>query len=205
MNANVTVDISSPKARQILEGARAAFLELGYEGTSTDEIVRRSGVSKGTLYNYFPNKQTLFRAFVELECSQHADRIFKIEDPTQDTEATLRQIAQHFIALLISPFAQNIHRLAVGEAQRFPCLARTFFNCGPDLGIRHLTQFLSAAVARGDLKIDDIELAAQQFLELCKADVFVKCVFHIQESFTQEEIDRVADGAVDMFLKAYRP
>ena len=201
----VDVDIENPKARQILEGARTAFLELGYEGTSTDEIVRRAGVSKGTVYNYFPNKQSLFRAFVELECCQHGKRIFKFDASTQTTESTLRELAHHFIELIVSSFGQNIYRLAVGEAQRFPDLARTFFNSGIDVGTRNLAQFLSAAVARGDLKIDDIELAAQQFLALCKADIFNKCLFGLQHSFTPEEIDRVANGAVDMFLRAYRP
>ncbi|MBE9075990.1 TetR/AcrR family transcriptional regulator [Romeria aff. gracilis LEGE 07310] len=204
MIAKTPLDLKSPKARQILEGAKTAFLELGYEGASTDEIVRRAGVSKGTLYNYFPDKQSLFRAFVEGECQRQISQIFEISNP-EDTESTLREIAQHIAKLLTSPAMHSIFRLVAAETPRFPDLARTFFDSGPDLGVRRLAQFLAAAVARGDLKIDDIELAASQFEQLCRADIFHKQLFHIRQSFTQSEIDRVADGAVYVFLRAYHP
>ena len=200
-----TLDVGNPKVQQILAGARAAFLDLGYEGASTDEIVRRAGVSKGTLYNYFPDKQTLFATFIQGECRKQANLIFKVEGPPADIEATLREIAQNFVKMILSPFMQGIYRLAIAEAQRFPHLARIFYDSGPDLGTRRLTQLLAGAVARGELKIDDIELAAHQFDQLCKADIFYKSLFQVKRSFTQAEIDRIANGAVDMFLRAYRP
>lgn len=197
------VDLNNPKVHQIMEGARAAFLDLGYEGASTDEIVRRAGVSKGTLYNYFPDKRTLFTAFVEEECRKQATLLFKADAQPDDVEVFLRASAKSLIRVLLSPFMQGIYRLAVAEAQRFPDLARVFYDSGPDLGTRRLAQVLSGAVARGLLHIDDIELAAHQFDQLCKADIFYKCLFKIRSSFTEEEIDRVAEGAVDVFLRAY--
>ncbi|MGB7414723.1 MAG: TetR/AcrR family transcriptional regulator C-terminal domain-containing protein [Thermosynechococcaceae cyanobacterium] len=93
----------------------------------------------------------------------------------------------------------------MAEAQRVPELARIFYDSGPDLGARRLSQLLAGAVARGELKIDDIELAAHQFDQLCKADIFYKSLFQVRRSFSQEEIDRIANGAVDAFLRAYRP
>ncbi|MGP1397270.1 MAG: TetR/AcrR family transcriptional regulator C-terminal domain-containing protein [Inquilinaceae bacterium] len=198
------VDPQSPKARQILEGVRSAFLDLGYEGASTDEIVRRAGVSKGTLYNYFPEKKSLFTAFVEEECRKQANLLFKAEGQPEDIEAFLREAARELVKLLLSSFMQGIYRLAVAEAQRFPELARTFYDSGPDLATRRLAQVLSGAVARGHLQIDDVDLAAHQFDQLCKADIFYKRLFKIRSSFAEEEIDRVADAAVDVFLRAYR-
>lgn len=199
-----TVDVENPKVQQILKGARTAFLELGYEGASTDEIVRRAGVSKGTLYNYFPDKQTLFTTFIEGECRKQANRVFKLEGQPKDVEATLRESAQDFVKMLLSPSMQGIYRLAIAEAQRFPALARIFYDSGPDLGTRRLSHLLAEAVARGELTIDDIELAAHQFDQLCKADIFYKSLFQVRCSFSQEEIDRIANGAVDAFLRAYR-
>ena len=196
-------DLNNPKVRQILEGARTAFFDLGYEGASTDEIVRRAGVSKGTLYNYFPDKKTLFAAFVEEECRRQATVLFQVEAESDDIEAFLRMSARRLIRILLSPFMQGIYRLAVAEAQRFPELSRVFYDSGPDLGTRRLAQVLSGAAARGLLKIDDVDLAAHQFDQLCKADIFYKALFKIRSTFTEEEIDRVADSAVDVFLRAY--
>src|SRR5262245_57788790 len=50
----------SAKRRQILDGARRVFLEHGFDGASVNDIVRATGVSKGTIYAYFPSKERLF-------------------------------------------------------------------------------------------------------------------------------------------------
>ena len=205
MDSARSLDTDSPKARQILEGATATFLELGFEGASVDEIARRAGVSKGTLYNYFPDKSALFAAIVERECEEQARRVFTVDSGATDVEATLRGIARQFVAFLVSPFAENIFRVVLAEVPRFPELGRAFYDSGPDLGVRRLSQFLAAANARGVLEIDDPELAAQQFIELCKADLFYKRVLGVKRSASQAEIDRIADAAVTFFLRATRP
>ena len=62
---------------------------------------------------------------------------------------------------------------------------------------------MNGAVARGELVIDDVFLAADQFAELCKADIFPAVIFGIRGDFTEADRDRVADGAVSMFLARY--
>ena len=66
------------KRRQILDGARKVFMDLGFDGASMDEIARAAGVSKGTLYVYFADKSRLFEAMVEDECSQKAKIAFDL-------------------------------------------------------------------------------------------------------------------------------
>ena len=198
-----SVDLESPKARQILDGARAAFLDLGYEGASTDEIARRAGVSKGTLYNYFPDKKTLFKAFVERECDEQARRVTGPGEDADDVETALRAIALNYVELMVSPFLVGIFRIVVAEAERFPDLARVFFDSGPDLAHRRVSHLLAAAVAKGELDIDDIDLAAHQFAGLCRANFFFKRLFCVKQNFPKTEIQRIANGAVDTFLRTY--
>ena len=193
------------KARQILEGARAVFLESGYEGASTDEIARRAQVSKGTLYKYYPDKRTLFLAVIEDECRRQAENALDIDPRSADTEATLRQVARRVVRALLSPRPQEIFRLVIAESERFPEMSRAFYFAGPDRGQRRLSQFLAGAVARGDLDIADIDLAACQLDELCKADLFTRALFGALDSVTEADMDRVADAAADTFLRAYRP
>ncbi|MGD1929438.1 MAG: TetR/AcrR family transcriptional regulator [Leptolyngbyaceae cyanobacterium] len=199
-----TIDITSPKAQQILAGVRSVFLEMGYEGASTDKLARAAGVSKGTLYNYFPDKETLFIAFVEAECRKQAGLIFTVKNQSADIETVLREIAHNYVKIGPSSFVQGIYRLALAEATRFPALARTFYDSGPDLASRRMVQLLAGAVAKGELEIDDLDMATHQFAQLCKADLFEKCLFQVKLSVTSEEIERIANSAVDVFLRAYR-
>jgi AcrR family transcriptional regulator len=57
----IVADEDSSKRRQILEGARKVFMNLGFDGASMGEIARAAGVSKGTLYVYFADKSPLLR------------------------------------------------------------------------------------------------------------------------------------------------
>jgi TetR/AcrR family transcriptional repressor of mexJK operon len=193
----------TPKVHQILNGAKQVFLELGYEGTSVEAIARRAKVSKGTLYNYFPDKRALFTAVVEGECHEQAQRIFQIERNGEAIATVLYQIALNYVTFLVSPFAQSIFRIAIAEAQRFPALGHTFYRSGPELGTHRLIQFFNEAVARGELVIDNPELAAHQFIELCKADLFYKCLLSVKSQVSPSEIERIASGAVETFLKAF--
>lgn len=142
-------------------------------------------------------------AVMEGECKKQAAAIFDVERQSDGIETILREIAQNYVGLCVSPFIR-IYRLAIAEATRFPALARTFYDSGPDLASRRMTQLLAGAVAKGELKIDDLDLAAHQFSQLCKADLFEKRLFQVKLSATPEEVDRIANSAVDAFLQNYR-
>lgn len=192
------------KAAQILAGARETFLELGFEGASVDEIARRARVSKGTLYNYFPDKRALFAAFIEAECEENARRTFQPDSEHLGIDAVLRRTAHSYVRLLMSPFAQGIFRIAVAECGRFPDVGHCFYRSAPALGIRRISEVLDAACRRGELVIADIDLAANQFIMLCQSRAFYRRVFHIDETIDPAELDTIAEAAVDVFMAAYR-
>ena len=191
------------KREQILDAAREVFMDRGFEGASVDEIVRVSGVSKPTLYRYFQDKEHLYSAIFTRECDRYAEQMFPPELETADVAEALIQIARFYLERLLSPEAQSAFRVAVGDAMLFPELARAFYATGPARGVRYLEPLLSTYVARGDLEIDDIPLAAAQFFELCKADQFYKRVFRMTDTTEQKEIDRIASAAANVFLRAY--
>src|SRR3981189_2924905 len=89
-------DEESSKRRQILDGARKVFMDLGFDGASMGEIARSAGVSKGTLYVYFADKSRLFEAIVEEETLEKSKLAFNF-DPARDVVTTLRQFGQTFI------------------------------------------------------------------------------------------------------------
>src|ERR1700747_1895688 len=78
----------SSKRRQILEGARKIFMDLGFDGASMGEIAKAAGVSKGTLYVYFADKSALFEAIVEEETLEQGKVRFNF-DPERDVTTPL--------------------------------------------------------------------------------------------------------------------
>jgi TetR/AcrR family transcriptional regulator, mexJK operon transcriptional repressor len=191
------------KFQQVLDGARAVFLRHGFEGAGVDDIARTAGVSKATLYSYFPDKRLLFMEVARLECQRQADEALEKIDLTASPETVLRRAAETMLSFFLSDFGQRVHRIAIAESGRFPELGRQFYENGPKLARQHVADYLSQACARGELAIDDVPLAADQFVELCKADLFLRRIMGVADGFTEAEVARVIDGAVAMFLARY--
>ncbi len=98
----LVADEDTSKRRQILDGARNVFMDLGFDGASMGEIARSAGVSKGTLYVYFADKNRLFEAIVEQEMLDQEKVAFNF-DPERDVATTLRDFGQTYIQWLCRP------------------------------------------------------------------------------------------------------
>ncbi|RLJ52031.1 TetR family transcriptional regulator [Litoreibacter meonggei] len=191
------------KYDQVIAGARDVFLAQGFEGASVDLIAREAGVSKATLYSYFPDKRILFIEVAKQECASQADRALQVDATDVPVREMLTAMSYKMMEFLTSNFAQRIFRICVAESDRFPELGREFYASGPKLLEDRLSEYFEHACERGELKIDDIGLAAMQFQELMKSEIFVQMIFNIIEKPTEAQVDRVISGAVDMFLARY--
>lgn len=191
------------KFDQVVKGARAVFMADGFEGASVDDIARAAGVSKATLYSYFPDKRLLFMEVATTECKLMADRALDLIDESAPPREVLSIAAEQLVPFLLSPFAQQCFRICVAERERFPELGRAFYANGPEMGRQQLSAYFLRAMARGELIISDVDMAAEQFSELCRVKLWVRAVFGIQTEFSQQEIDDVVKNAVDTFLARY--
>lgn len=191
------------KFDQVIDGAREIFLRDGFEGASVDEIAREAGVSKATLYSYFPDKRLLFIEVASAQCGRQADEAVLSIDMSRPPREVLSQAGRKFLSFLYSEMGQRIFKICLSESERFPDLGRQFYQSGPMIMHRVMADYLSAARDRNELQVDDIDLAADQFAELCKADLWPKLLFGIQLTVTEAEIARVVDGAVDTFMARY--
>lgn len=203
MTASAVAIRKGRKFDQVLDGARTIFLRDGFEGASVDDIAAEAGVSKATLYSYFPDKRVLFVEVARAECRRQADEAEILVTLTAAPDCVLPVAARRIIDFMLSDFGRAVFRICVAESERFPELGRAFYASGPALVREKLANYLNGAVARGELAIDDIHLAADQFAELCKADIFPLVAFGVKTAFTPAERDRVARGAVAMFLARY--
>ena len=191
------------KRRQILQGASKVFMDLGFDGASMGEIARAAGVSKGTLYVYFADKSTLFEAIVEQEALGQGKVAFNF-DPERDAAVTLGEFGRAYIELLCRPGGGSAIRTVMAIAERMPDVGRRFYENVLEKTINRLVDYLQVHVASGDLEIDDCRLAASQFMEVCKASLFLPFVFQAAPAPSAERIGEVVDSATRMFLAAYR-
>ena len=203
MGEAVDVVRTGRKFDQVVRGARQVFMADGFEGASVDDISKAAGVSKATLYSYFPDKRLLFMEVATTECNRMADEALELIEGTSTPRQVLTAAASKLVPFLLSDFSQSVFRICVAERDRFPELGRAFYAAGPKMGHDRLRTYMSEAVTRGELKIDDLSMAADQFSELCKAKLWTRAVFGIQSDFTGEEIAEVVENAVETFLARY--
>ena len=93
--------------------------------------------------------------------------------------------------------------MCVAETDRFPEIGREFYASGPAVMRAEMATYFAVAAERGELAIEDLTLAADQFGELCKADIWPRLIFGVTESVSDDEIDKVVDNAVEMFMARY--
>jgi len=193
----------SAKRRQIIEGARALFLAQGFDAASMGEIARGAGVSKGTLYVYFDSKEHLFEAIVEDERRAQAEQVFSLDSADHDVRAVLTRLGEAFVHYLARPGAVSAIRTVIAIADRMPNIGRKFYEFGPQCGIARVAEYLQAQVEAGLLEIDDVEVAAAQFLDSCQSTMFKPVMFNAGGPPSEERIHHVVGIAVRTFLAAY--
>jgi AcrR family transcriptional regulator len=196
-------DEDSSKRRQILQGASKGFMDLGFDGASMGEIARAAGVSKGTLYVYFADKNRLFEAIVEAEAFEQGEVAYNF-DPEREVKTTLREFGEAYIQLLCRPGGGSAIRTVMAIAERMPDVGRRFYEHVLEKNISRLALYLEAHVAAKDLAIDDCELAASQFMLMCQASLFLPFIFQAAPPPSAERIAQVIESATRMFLAAYR-
>lgn len=193
---------SADKRRQILDGANEVFLSSGFDGASMGEIARVAGVSKGTLYVYFASKEELFSELLREKCGRTAERCFVL-DPDGDPRTVLMAVGHSYVMAMIE--ADNIAtlRLVFGIAEKFPAIGNAYLSAGTETGVRMLCDWLKVKCARGELAIDDPELAAWQLICSSYSKIVVPVLFGRRESQSDEEIERIVAFTVDSFLRSF--
>lgn len=191
------------KFDQVLQAACELFLSEGYSGTNMDRIAARAGVSKATVYSYFPDKKLLFLEAARTEINRRALDAESGIPENAPVPLVLEFTARILIGFYLSEFGKNLFRITIAEVESFPELAQMFYDSGSKMVKARLSEYFAHVSGEGALDIDDAQLAAAQYIELCKADIFDRSMLGLTPQVTEAEIDRVVDGAVQMFLARY--
>lgn len=190
------------KRGQIIDAAVAEFREKGFAGASMDRVSARANVSKRTVYNHFDSKEALFRAILEI-MGARANRAFDIAYQ-QGAPIRPQLIALGWAEgqLLTDADFMKLARMVVGETMRDPALAAEMNEKMARVAV--FREFIGDAGRAGTLLVRDIDRATDQFLGLIKAQAFWPVVFS-GEVVSAEEMGRIIETTVDMFLLRYAP
>lgn len=194
---------------QIVEAAATLFEEVGYEAASMNELAKRLGGSKATLYGYFPSKESLLVAVVQAFATDHlADAT---QDVLQDIEGqcalrpTLMRFGERMLQVLTNDrSAIAIHSMILAEAGRSN-VGQLFHEAGPSQSAAALTKLMAAAMERGELRQTDPRIAGMQFSALLTAEVSPRLYQQNPPALALDEIQQVVSRAVDMFLMGAVP
>ena len=194
------------KREQILAGAKSVFMRLGCDAASMNDITREAGVSKGTIYVYFDNKEDLFCRLIEEERTRFVRNVKDTLNDTAPIAETLTGFGIRFATHVCSEGTICAMRSVISVKSRMPHLTKRFFSATPENVYTVLKAFLERQVAAGRLEIDDVDLAARQFIDLCTAGVFRRRLFDdLPAPPDAAEIAHMVASAVRLFTHGYAP
>lgn len=193
----------SAKRQVILQVARAAFLNQGYERTSMEGVAQAASVSKTTVYAHFPTKAEMFRAVVDEHCRAQMGLAAPLDWLPPDPAAALTLFARRWVEMLSWPDAVAMSRVVLAEVGRFPELREVILAAAVDPVHRALVAYLRRATREGQLSIDDPEFAADLFLNGLRGGFFIKRLLGWE--IPAGEIERLIRALVDQILTCHAP
>ena len=134
------------RPQDLLDAALTLFVEKGFAATRTEAVAHRAGVSKGTLYLYYPSKEDLFKAVVRKNL---VDLIVEGQETVQTFEGSTSDLLRHLVHVWWERFgntpAAGIHKVVISEVRNFPELAQFYV----DEVIAPADRLFSSTVQRG--------------------------------------------------------
>lgn len=149
------------RPREICAAALEVFAEKGFAAAKLDEIARRAGVSKGTLYLYFKDKEELFRAVVRDTVAPNIDSI-------RETVVAANVPFAQLVPMLLGRFAEletrlpvgAVAKMVIGESRNFPELAKVWYDQVASKALAMLSAIIEQAQQRGEVRPGDPRLHA---------------------------------------------
>jgi AcrR family transcriptional regulator len=145
---------SAAKREAILAAALDEFTAKGYAAARLDDVARRAGVAKGTIYVHFRDKETLFEQLIRSSLSPIVDML----TVRPAGEVTVPAFCQHLVTILVREVMgtrrKDVLRLVITEGQRFPELAHIYYRAVVSRALPVLRSVVRAAYARGEIDND---------------------------------------------------
>ncbi|MFL6776370.1 MAG: TetR/AcrR family transcriptional regulator [Sphingomicrobium sp.] len=156
---------SEDRPREICNAALELFAERGFAATRVEDIAARAGISKGTLYLYFKDKQEIFGAVVRNTVAPNIamirDSITAVDMPFSLMVYTL---LERFIDIAEQLPIGAVAKIVIGESRNFPQLARVYHDLVITEAIGAIAELVGTAQAKGEVRPGDARLFAMTLI-----------------------------------------
>jgi AcrR family transcriptional regulator len=190
------------KHEAILDAAMEVLAERGVHAP-IEEVARRAGVSKQTIYNHYGSKTELVRTLMERRRNRIAAPLDQA-DPNDPVEHTLAAYAQAILELIAAPNYIQLLRMGVTSACDAPDLARTIYEAGMRASRRRLAAFLAGAPL-DQIAVGDPSEAADVFLGIVATGSQVRLLLGLDAEIDVDAIPERARLCARRFVRAYAP
>jgi AcrR family transcriptional regulator len=166
----------SAEARReaILAAALDEFTARGYEGARLDDVAKRAGVAKGTIYLYFADKETLFQDLVRSLVHPVLGMLEKMRDVDIPARMLVEGLLNTFVREIYGTRRKDIIRLILNEGSRFPAIAEFYYHEVIARVLAIVRPIMARAAERGELPNDSLA----RFPQLIIAPMLVGIMWH---------------------------
>ncbi|MDZ7733225.1 MAG: TetR/AcrR family transcriptional regulator [Acidimicrobiia bacterium] len=188
------------RRQRYLDATRRLLAEHGFERMTMDMVVAEVGGSKATLYKHFPSKVALLHGLMDHIATTINVATPALVDSDEPIEEILTAVGRAAMKGVLSPETITMLRVSLGEYARFPELAAIVWENGPAVTYRHVRELLVERQRRGEIDIDDPQLAAEQFIAGLVGHLQPKIAMGQADTPDDAEIERRVRSAVGTFL-----
>jgi AcrR family transcriptional regulator len=149
------------------------FIARGFSATRLDDVAKRAGVAKGTIYLYFTDKEALFQELVRSALGPLIGRISAPPAAGGSARAMLEGFAESFVRDVAQTKRGDILRLIIAEGARFPSLAEFYYREVVERGMAGMRQLIEYGIARGEIS----NAALLQFPQILVAPAMVAVIW----------------------------
>lgn len=190
------------RPQEILGAALAEFAANGYAATRLDDVARRAGISKGTIYLYFDSKEELFKEVVRRSVVPQLENLRAAVDGfSGSVEDFIRTRFKEFEIRLIESEVRFIFRLLVAEGHKFPDLTRFYFDEVIGRGMAVLRRLVARGVAQGEFRPTALDEVPQLLVAPALLGLLWKALF---DRYRPLDLERMLETYVDLILNGLK-
>ncbi|MBR1204281.1 TetR/AcrR family transcriptional regulator [Bradyrhizobium sp. AUGA SZCCT0051] len=142
---------SAERRAAIIEAAMDEFIARGFAATRLDDVAKRAGVAKGTLYLYFKDKESMFEELIRTALVPLIGRLTALPTITGPVRDAVERFAETFMREVVATRRGDIIRLIVSEGPRFPAIADFYFREVVSKGLTGMKALVQLAITRGEI------------------------------------------------------
>ena len=143
---------AAERREAIIEAALDEFIARGFTATRLDDVAKRAGVAKGTIYLHFKDKESLFEELIRTALVPMIGRLHAPPPVGASVREAVEDFAQNFIREVANTRRGEIVRLVVAEGPRFPAVAEFYYREVVSRGLAGMRAMIELGIARGEIR-----------------------------------------------------